>query len=47
MAATRKKARILALQALYEIDSVGREPEAVIERVPYPGEIVLGAGVDA
>jgi transcription antitermination protein NusB len=32
MAATRRKARILALQALYEIDSVGREPEAVIER---------------
>lgn len=32
MAATRRKARILALQALYEIDSAGREPEAVIER---------------
>jgi N utilization substance protein B len=32
MAGTRRKARILALQALYEIDSVGREPETVIER---------------
>jgi transcription antitermination protein NusB len=32
MAATRRKARILAMQALYEIDSAGREPEAVIER---------------
>jgi N utilization substance protein B len=32
MAATRHKARTLALQALYEIDSVGREPETVIER---------------
>jgi N utilization substance protein B len=32
MAATRRKARILALQALYEIDSVRREPETVIER---------------
>jgi transcription antitermination protein NusB len=32
MAATRRKARILALQALYEIDSVRREPEPVIER---------------
>jgi N utilization substance protein B len=32
MVATRRKARTLALQALYEIDSVGREPETVIER---------------
>jgi N utilization substance protein B len=32
MAGTRRKARIIALQALYEIDSVGREPETVIER---------------
>ena len=32
MAATRRKARILALQALYEIDSAGHEPETVIER---------------
>jgi N utilization substance protein B len=32
MPATRRKSRILALQALYEIDSVGREPETVIER---------------
>ncbi len=32
MAGTRRKARILALQALYEIDSVSREAETVIER---------------
>ncbi len=32
MATTRRKARTLALQALYEIDSVGRDPEMVIER---------------
>jgi len=32
MPATRRKSRILALQALYEIDSVGREPDTVIER---------------
>lgn len=32
MLATRRKARILAFQALYEIDSVGREPDSVIER---------------
>jgi transcription antitermination protein NusB len=32
MPATRRKSRILALQALYEIDSVGREPDMVIER---------------
>lgn len=32
MATTRRKARTLALQALYEIDSVGREPETVIKR---------------
>jgi N utilization substance protein B len=32
MPGTRRKARILALQALYEIDSVGRDPAAMIER---------------
>lgn len=32
MASTRRKARTLALQALYEIDSVGRDTETVIER---------------
>ena len=31
---------MLALQALYEIDSVGREPEAVIERSITSGGIV-------
>jgi N utilization substance protein B len=33
MAGTRHKARTLALQALYEIDSVNRRPEAVTERL--------------
>jgi N utilization substance protein B len=33
MAGTRHKARMLALQALYEVDSVARRPEAVTERL--------------
>jgi N utilization substance protein B len=33
MPGTRHKARILALQALYEIDSVARQPETVVERL--------------
>jgi transcription antitermination protein NusB len=33
MAGTRHKARMLALQALYEIDSVARRPETVTERL--------------
>ena len=33
MPGTRHKARILALQALYEIDSVTRQPEPVVERL--------------
>lgn len=33
MPGTRHKARILALQALYEIDSVTRQPEIVVERL--------------
>jgi transcription antitermination protein NusB len=33
MAGTRHKARMLALQALYEVDSVDRRPEAVVERL--------------
>ena len=33
MAGTRHKARMLALQALYEVDSVARPPEAVTERL--------------
>ena len=50
---TRRKARTLALQALYEIDSVSREPEMTIERaiatinmtgdnVEFMRELVLG-----
>jgi transcription antitermination protein NusB len=39
MPATRRKSRILALQALYEIDSVSREPDTVIERALHEVEI--------
>jgi N utilization substance protein B len=33
MPGTRHKDRMIALQALYEIDSVARQPEAVVERL--------------
>jgi transcription antitermination protein NusB len=33
MSGTRHKARTLALQALYEVDSVARRPEDVVERL--------------
>ena len=33
MTGTRHKARTIALQALYEVDSVGRRPEAVLKRL--------------
>ncbi|MBN1177032.1 MAG: transcription antitermination factor NusB [Dehalococcoidales bacterium] len=33
MTGTRHKARTIALQALYEIDSVGRQPGAVLDRM--------------
>ena len=33
MAGERRKARALALQALYEVDSVGHETEAVVSRL--------------
>jgi N utilization substance protein B len=33
MATARHKARTLALQALYEVDSAARPPEAVVERL--------------
>lgn len=33
MTGTRHKARVIALQALYEVDSVGRSAEAVVERL--------------
>jgi len=32
MTGTRHKARIIALQVLYEVDSVARRPETVVER---------------
>jgi N utilization substance protein B len=33
MAGTRHKARIIALQTLYEVDAVARKPETVTERL--------------
>lgn len=39
MAATRRKARTLAFQALYEIDSVNREPETAVERALTSAEM--------
>jgi N utilization substance protein B len=33
MAGARRKARVLALQALYEVDSVGHETEAAVTRL--------------
>ena len=33
MTGTRHKARMLALQALYEVDAVARQPEIAIERL--------------
>ena len=33
MTGTRHKARTIALQALYEVDSAARRPEAILERV--------------
>ncbi len=33
MPGTRHKARTIALQALYEVDSVARQPETVVERL--------------
>jgi transcription antitermination protein NusB len=34
MTTARHKARVTALQALYEIDAVGRDPAAVVARIP-------------
>ncbi|MFC1941995.1 transcription antitermination factor NusB [Chloroflexota bacterium] len=39
MAGTRRKARTIALQALYELDSVRRRPEAVVERLLTGSEL--------
>ena len=39
MAGTRHKARMIALQALYEIDAVARKPEAVTERLLAEAEL--------
>ena len=36
---TRRKARTIALQALYEVDSVGRQAEAVVERLLEEAEL--------
>ena len=45
MTGTRRKARTIALQALYEIDSVGRQAETVVER--FLGEEALSEENDA
>jgi len=39
MTGTRRKARTIALQALYEIDSVGRETGAVVKRFLAEGDL--------
>jgi len=36
---TRRKARTIALQALYEVDSVARQAEAVVERLLAEAEL--------
>jgi N utilization substance protein B len=36
---TRRKARTIALQALYEVDSVGRQAEPVVERLLEEAEL--------
>ena len=37
MTGTRRKARIIALQALYEVDCAGHKPDAVAERLLAEG----------
>jgi len=39
MTGTRRKARTIALQTLYEIDSISRSAEAVVERLLAEGEL--------
>ncbi len=39
MAGARRKARALALQALYEVDSVGHEVEGVVNHLLAKGEL--------
>ena len=39
MTGTRRKARIIAFQALYEIDTVGRDAAAVVERLLTEGDL--------
>ena len=39
MTGTRRKARTIALQTLYEIDSISRSAEAVVERLLSEGEL--------
>jgi N utilization substance protein B len=44
MPGTRHKARILALQALYEVDSVTRRPEVVVERLLSEAKLTPESG---
>lgn len=37
MAGERRRARVLALKALYEIDSVGHEADGILSRIPAGG----------
>ena len=39
MTGTRRKARTIALQTLYEIDSISRSAETVVERLLSEGEL--------
>ena len=39
MVGARRKARVLALKALYEVDSVGHEAEGVLTRLLADGEL--------
>jgi N utilization substance protein B len=39
MTGTRRKARSIALQALYEVDSISRSAKAVVERLLSEGEL--------
>ena len=48
MAGKRRKARVLALKALYEVDSVGHDPQEALARLqaenPAPADVTAFAG---
>jgi len=47
MAGIRRKARIIALQALFEVDSVGHSPEPTLERLIDDSDIAEESSVFA